>query len=168
MPKFKLKYIVLSLCAMLSICSGVQAYEWTGWTSEEYGPKVCDFDKFQSGFKCSGSYCDWVAMECHDPGIDHYTNRRWIAQVSEESGGLRYCPWGEFISGVSTSGKYSDNISLECADAVGVNWNACYWTSWVSEEGSGTLLFPGGYYGVGMQCHGSYCDSKRFYICRTH
>lgn len=167
MSIFKLKYIVFSLCAMLAICVSVQAYEWTGWTSEEYEPEVCDFDKFQSGFKCSGSYCDSVRLECHNPGISQITNRRWLAQISEEGGGTRFCPWGEFSTGISTSGKYSDNISLECADAPGVSWNDCEWTSWVSEEGGGTLLLPPGYYSVGVQCNGSYCDNKRFFMCRT-
>lgn len=168
MPKFKFNYILMALFALAAICVSVNAYEWTGWTSEENEPRTCDFDKFQSGFGCSGSYCDSVKLECHNPGITNITNRRWRPQVSEEAGGLRFCPWTEFVSGISTSGSYSDNISLECADAVGVSWNNCYWTGWVSEEHGGTNLFPVGYYAVGVQCSGAYCDNKRFYVCRTY
>lgn len=164
----KLKHIVMSLCVVLTLSISVQAYEWTGWTSEEREPRVCDFDKFQSGFRCSGSYCDNVRLECHNSGITGITNRRWLSQISEENGGVRFCPWGEFVSGVAASGRYADNISLECADAAGVGWNSCYWTGWVSEENGGTRYFPGGYYAVGVQCSGSYCDNKRFYICQPN
>lgn len=170
MSKFTFKWLfpkVMSLLAVMILCTSVQAFEWTGWTSEEYEPKTCDFYKFQSGFGCSGSYCDWVQLECHSPGIGEITNRYWLPPVSEEEG-VRFCPWGQFIAGVSTTGRYSDNISLECVVAPHVSWNSCYWTSWKSEEGGGTLLFPIGFYGTGMQCSGSYCDNKRFYICKTH
>lgn len=171
MSRFKFKYLVMVLFAVFAVTAigvSVKAYEWTGWTSEENEPRVCDFDKFQSGFRCSGSYCDSVKLECHNPGIANITNRHWLSQISEEAGGTRFCPWGEFVSGISTSGRYSDNISLECADAAGVNWNSCYWTGWKSEEHGGTLLFPFGYYAVGVQCSGNYCDNKRFYVCRTN
>lgn len=168
MATFKCRWMVITLFVLGAICMNAQAFEWTGWTSEEYEPETCDFDKMQTGFGCSGSYCDWVKLECNSPGISNITNRQWLTQVSEEAGGTRFCPWGEFVSGVSTAGRYADNIALECADAGGVSWNACYWTRWVSEEAGGTLLFPVGYYGVGVQCSGSYCDNKRFYICRTH
>lgn len=168
MSRFKFKCLVMALFAVMAIGVSVQAYEWTGWTSEEYEPRTCDFDKFQSGFACSGSYCDWVRIECHNPGIANITNRHWLPQISEEAPGRRFCPWGEFVSGISTSGRYSDNISLECADAAGVSWNSCYWTGWKSEENGGTLLFPFGYYAVGVQCSGNYCDNKRFYVCRPN
>ena len=166
MSRFKFKCLVMALFAVMAIGVSVQAYEWTGWTSEEYEPRTCDFDKFQSGFGCSGGYCDWVRLECNNPGITNITNRHWLPQISEEGGGTRFCPWGEFFSGISTSGRYSDNISFECADAAGVSWKSCKWTGWKSEESGGKLLFPGGYYAVGVQCSGNYCDNKRFYICR--
>ena len=171
MSKFTFKCLltkVMTLFAVMLICTSVQAFEWTSWTSEENEPRTCDFDKFQSGFGCSGSYCDSVKLECHSPGIDQIANRHWLPQVSEEGGGVRFCPWGEFVAGVSTSGRYSDNVSLECADAAGVTWTSCYWTNWKSEESGGRLYFPVGYYGTGIQCSGSYCDNKRFYVCRTH
>lgn len=166
--KFKFKCLVMALFAVMAICVSVQAFEWTGWTSEEYEPRTCDFDKFQSGFGCSGSYCDWVKLECNNPVIANITDRHWLSQISEEGIGQRFCPLGEFVSGISTSGPYSDNISLECADAAGVYWHSCKWSDWISEENGGTLFFESGYYAVGVQCRGSYCDEKRFRICRTH
>lgn len=167
---------ILSLFMTLLVCTSAYAYEFTSYTSEEREPRTCAFNQFQSGFGCSGSYCDNVRLECHNPGISNITNRRWTPQVSEENGGLQFCAWGQFISGVSTSGRYSDNVSLECANAASVTWASCRWTTdlipwqnggWVSEENGGQLLFPGGYFGVGMQCTGSNCDNKRFYVCRT-
>ncbi len=165
---FKYRIAVIAMILVAAFCVNASAYEWTSYTSEENEPRTCDFDKFQSGFGCSGSYCDNVRMECHDPGISNITDRLWMARISEENGGIRLCSWGRFVTGVSTSGKYSDNISLECSSAAGVTWNGCYWTGWKSEESGGILYFPGGYYGVGVQCSGSYCDNKRFYICRTN
>jgi hypothetical protein len=160
--------LITSLCTVIAICMSVEAYEWTDWTSEKYGPVVCAKDKFSTGFGCLGSHCSWVRLECHNPAsVGNLTDRHWLPQVSEESPNARYCPYGEYISGVSTSGTSSDNISLECAKASGIRFNACRWTSQISEENGGTLLFYTGYYGVGMQCRGSFCDNKRFYICRS-
>ena len=94
----------------------VQAYNWAGWTSEEYGPKVCDNDKFVNGFKCSGRYCDWVNLKCENPStVGNLGARNWLSRFSEEGTNYRYCPYNRYISGISTTGRYSDNILLECA-----------------------------------------------------
>ena len=169
MSRFKFKYLVMVLFAVFAVTAigvSVKAYEWTGWTSEEYEPRTCDLGKFQSGFACWGSYCDWVNLRCDNPGIANITNRYWLSQISEEAGVTRYCRWGDFVSGISTSGRYSDNISLECTDATGVIWDSCRWSDWKSEENGGILRFPYGYYAVGVQCSGRYCDNKRFRICQ--
>jgi len=162
-------FICAMAVAILGINPVASAYEWTTWTSEESGPRVCDNDKFVSGFGCSGSYCDNVRLECHNPStVGNLAARNWLSQVSEEGVNSRFCPYNRYISGISTTGRYSDNINLECAYGSNQKKNSCYWTGWKSEESGGTLYFPSGYHATGMQCSGSFCDNKRFYICRSY
>jgi hypothetical protein len=164
-----MQIVKLAFALLLSSVSvgAAHGYTFTSPTSEEFEPRTCAFNQFQSGFRCSGGFCDNVSLECHPPGISGITSRDWTAQISEEGGGIRLCPSGQFVAGISASGGSSDNLSLECVSAAGVNWFDCSWTAFVSEEGGGTLLFPGGRYAVGIQCTGSNCDNQRFFTCRT-
>jgi hypothetical protein len=159
-------------------------YYWGTSTSEEYPPSACrSSGDFVSGFRCSGSHCDNVRVECDATGLP-VRSRIWTRQISEEdvSSGvcmnvsdgsvrcnnyLQICAETAFITGVSCSGRYCDNLSLECTYLTNFVRTGCYWTHWVSEENGGTILFPGGYYANGMECSGGYCDNKRFYICQA-
>jgi hypothetical protein len=37
---------------------------WTGWFSEEQGPRYCAMDRYVVGMECDGKYCDNVRLYC--------------------------------------------------------------------------------------------------------
>ncbi len=111
---------------------------WSEWMSEEdggiegsfaggwYGQDgdtyhVCNYKKATPGIvnsmKCSGSYCDKVAVECGIPkktvsGTTYAvgaTNCAWTSWRSEENASVSFGV-NRFITGVECSGSYCDSM----------------------------------------------------------
>jgi hypothetical protein len=145
----------------------LHANDWTAFTSEEQGeasPAVCG-SGLVSGLRCSGRYCDNVALKCSNTG--NLGERSWLSYISEEGTTEAICPHGRFVDGLRCSGRYCDNLSVRCAEAPQVETRSCYWTPGVSEEDSGTIDFGSGTYLKGIRCRGRYCDEVESYICQT-
>eukprot|EP00592_Proboscia_alata_P021996 CAMPEP_0194410732 /NCGR_PEP_ID=MMETSP0176-20130528/8836_1 /TAXON_ID=216777 /ORGANISM="Proboscia alata, Strain PI-D3" /LENGTH=250 /DNA_ID=CAMNT_0039212265 /DNA_START=164 /DNA_END=916 /DNA_ORIENTATION=+ len=144
---------------------------WTGYISEElgYGGLKCTDDTIGAGAKCSGSYCDNIALKCtgYDGGIveDRY-NSGWF---SEENDAL-YCKDGYFVAGLACKGNYCDAVELKCRKykKIYANNDDCKWGSWYSEESPSRDEIGEGYGLVGMDCSGSYCDKKKNLYCRVN
>ena len=138
---------VIALAASLGSSTADAAY-WTTWVSEEGGsPQTfCSYwNQAATGFGCSGSYCDWVRLECENmpygTTLDASTDY-WTGWFSEESDGIEEtifdstylwptfdenfanCQYGGYhaglVSGVRCSGSYCDSINLECTQPVKV------------------------------------------------
>lgn len=158
-----------------------RADSWSQFTSEETQPLTCRLGTFVTGLRCTGRYCDNVALRCSDQRLPiEIHDRFWSENISEESGRNKVghrIESEEFgfvigvISGIACSGSYCDNVSVEFTVLHNAEFKNCFWTSWVSEESGGTWeLDPGRYpaavYPAAVQCRGSYCDDKRFELCQ--
>lgn len=140
---------------------------WSGYTSEEFPPLMCNNGQLVRGFDCQGRYCDNVSIDCYASGAA-YGSSSWTSFFSEEGSGTadeRICAWGEFVTGIACNGRYCDNLSLLCTEAIGRGIADCQWSGWYSEE-SGPFQALAGRYIVGVECNGSYCDDKRYRHCQ--
>ena len=63
-----------------------------GFISEEvrFAPATCDVGDVVAGFRCSGGYCDNVALRCRNTNF-RLVNRSWTPFRSEEGGGRIRC-----------------------------------------------------------------------------
>lgn len=143
---------------------------WTPYTSEEDPPIACPTGALVGGARCTGRYCDNIALRCvleAAPWSDGPFSRPFI---SDEAPTTSYCDRGEWMIGARCRGRYCDEMSMQCEriDAPpfhsGDGYN-CEWTRWFSEELAGGFSWTAGKYARGMQCRGSYCDDVRFYVC---
>ncbi len=103
----------LALFSIQSIIgSPLQADDWTPSTSEEQGeasPALCG-SGLVSGLRCSGRYCDNVALKCSSNAF--LGERSWAPYVSDEGTTEYVCPDGRFVDGVRCTGRYCDNLSV--------------------------------------------------------
>jgi hypothetical protein len=136
---------------------------WTGRTSEEFAPIVCDTGNLVNKFQCKGSYCDDLYAYCQTPGFGTFGNSSWTSYYSDEDP-ASYCPSGTYTTGFACTGRYCDGVSMQCTAFTNVTTNDCHWTGWVSDE-DGPLDFGTGFYATGLQCKGRYCDDMRFWVC---
>jgi hypothetical protein len=139
---------------------------WTFATSEEYPPYGCDGASLVNGVRCTGGYCDNVALYCVPTGGAR-GGSFWTTYFSEEGVNYRYCAYGQYITAVSCRGGWCDNVALQCTYIANITRGDCHWTGYISEEYGGTLYFGTGYYAVGARCAGAYCDNMSFYVCRV-
>jgi hypothetical protein len=122
--------------------------------------------------RCSGRYCDNIAISCRAlPRVD-LGSARWMPWVSEEGGGRSTCPSDSFIAGLACRGSYCDAVSLYCVQVRNVRAYGCTEIGPVSEERGGRLDFRAITDASGqrvaansMRCQGGYCDNKRFNVC---
>ena len=107
-------------CAGAEINIDQTTGEWTGEFSDPpFSPsqRICPEDKpYATGVKCSGSYCDNMALQCSalangQPRIanDCYWTSRTI---SEENGGIYEFPPSTYLAGMQCEGSYCDNLRL--------------------------------------------------------
>ena len=105
-------------CAGAEINIDQTTGEWTGEFSDPpFSPsqRICPEDKpYATGVKCSGSYCDNMALQCSalangQPRIanDCYWTSRTI---SEENGGIYEFPPSTYLAGMQCEGSYCDNL----------------------------------------------------------
>lgn len=94
---------------------------WTSSFSEEgNNSRTCLRGMFVTQMKCSGGYCDNLALRCSkfatNSGfqIDH-NKKKETASFSEEGQGKGSCGTGYAVIGISCSGRYCDNLRLICA-----------------------------------------------------
>jgi hypothetical protein len=181
------------LVSLIVIASPAQAsHYWTGWTSEEYGPRYCNWDEGAAGFACSGRYCDNVSLAClRVPWWTslNYSTTYWSNYFSEEGNDLRLsvCPLGSncddfpagrnfhscfntwnsntgILTGIRCRGSYCDDISLECTKPTLGKLTNCWWSAWLSEE-QGSYYFGANQFVTAVECEGRYCDNKSFRVC---
>jgi hypothetical protein len=138
---------------------------WSLLTSEELPPVTAFNGHLVSAVRCTGSYCDNVALGYEAvPGSNHSTNG-WTPYFSEEGTNWQICDDG-FMTGISCRGSYCDDVSLQCTRVLGVTKGSCAWQPWFSEEAQYSYL-PQGYYAAGLACRGSYCDDLSIYACQA-
>jgi hypothetical protein len=140
---------------------------WTAPNSEEQGDNtnaVCS-DGLINGLRCTGRYCDNVAVSCHSPF--QTTNPDWSRYFTDGDPDRAICPQNKFVTALKCDGRYCDNVAIRCEQVQDFKHHNCYWTSWFSEENGGTLELPESTYLAGLKCSGSYCDEKSAYICQT-
>ncbi len=162
MKIFNISTLIIVLLFQFQIAS---ADSFTPSTSEEYPPLTVNNKNAVTGLRCTGSYCDNVALKYHSFINRVTTGNSWTSYFSEEGTSWRYCSNNKLVTGIACKGKYCDDISLQCTGFTGLVTSACQWSGWVSEEFGGTLNLPAGKYVAGVQCSGSYCDNKRVYYC---
>jgi hypothetical protein len=61
-----------------------------------------------TGIRCTGGYCDNIALECTQPQAGTLTNCWWTGWLSEEAE-FDYFGVGNFITAVECKGRYCDN-----------------------------------------------------------
>src|SRR5262245_38786767 len=142
-----------------------------GPISEETPPATCNPGSFVSGIRCTGSYCDNVAISCTPFRGAALGQANWTPWVSEEQG-RRWCPQNHLIAGLACRGRYCDDLSLYCVEVTNMRAVNCSDTREVSEEQGGTLSFFSDVAGQmvfarSMRCSGSYCDNKSFNVCEV-
>jgi hypothetical protein len=161
------RLILLGIFMFSILGHSLRADDWTASTSEEQGeasPAICG-SELVSGLRCSGRYCDNVALKCSRQEV--LGERSWSPYISDEGNGQFICPDGRFVDGVRCSGRYCDNLSVRCAEAPQLEAKRCYWAPAISEENSGTIDFGSGTYLKGVRCSGRYCDNVEPFICQT-
>jgi hypothetical protein len=140
---------------------------WTGYTSEENPPLICQNRNAVRGIDCMGDYCDNISLDCRFTGRlagEH----SWLPYFSEEGSSTAdegHCIGDNtWMTGIVCRGSYCDDISMRCSVLIGSSTGTCTWSAWYSEE-QGPFTAPSGRYIKGMECDGSYCDNKRYYYC---
>lgn len=144
----------------------VEALLWTGTTSEEYPPLICDSMQLINGVECTGGYCDNIRVNCTNASVSHGASY-WTTTFSEEGTNARFCGPNEWVTGIACYGSNCDNVALECTYIAGRTPSSCVWSAWIT-DGSGPWNAPAGYFVRGAQCSGSYCDNMRFWHCRLN
>lgn len=137
--------------------------------SEEQPPSTCDSGKAAFSLRCTGSYCDNVAIQCL-PMPGSLGDRRWTRWFSEEGHPHHdrgVCKADEVMTGIACDHDYCDNVSIECSK-TDRPLTACTWQrdTWISEE-QGPLDTSGKVI-RGIACKGSYCDDKAFLTCHVN
>jgi hypothetical protein len=140
---------------------------WTAWTTDGAAPVETGGAVVARGLRCSGRYCDDLALLGTDSGF-RQTASWWTDSFSEEGHNYRVCDGNAFVTGVRCSGDYCDNVALRCSqlDNGGAR-TGCYWSASISEEDAGRFVAPAPMYVAGMSCNGRYCDNLNLYLCRA-
>ena len=175
MPKYRIAlWLPVLLTALLAPIDGTVQTQILSPISEETPPAVCRSGSFVSGIRCTGRYCDNIAITCTQlPGATVGADHRWTPWVSEESTSPAWCgPGPNLIAGLACGGRYCDNISLYCVPLVNLRTSRCQSTRWVSEESGGSLSFIEGYatgakvFATQLSCSGGFCDKLSFLTCQ--
>ena len=134
--------------------------------SEEQPAATCGTDKAVTGFDCTGSYCDNVALKCEDVpgtlGASRWT--RWFSEEGHPRHDRGICKQDEMMTGVSCKGSYCDNLSLECTKTT-ARLSQCRWEPKKHSEEQNPYHAASGRVVRGIVCSGSYCDDKQFLTC---
>lgn len=165
-------HLVLAVSALVS---APLLAENLGPVSEENPPAACDPGAFVTTVRCTGSYCDNIAIRCARIVRADIGAAVWMPFVSEEGGGQRNCPANHYIAGFACNYRYCDNVSLYCVEASNLTPSNCSWTASVSEERGGLLALGREMDDAGgvrvaaraMKCEGRYCDNKSFEVCEV-
>ncbi len=146
-------------------------------SEETPGTSPCPVNQVVTGFSCSGSYCDNVAIECHSygtsvPAISNgfsgwfEVGQPWGTASGVPSKQLHVCDSDEKMTGIDCRGSHCDDIKIECSPAPGLGTARCEWTDKFSEEDPG-FLAPIGSAIQGVWCSGQHCDDKRYFVCEV-
>lgn len=96
---------------------------WSGWFSEENGGMpfpVSMANRFVTGMRCSGNYCDNLQLELIDTSRLHFVGGScyqgaWYSEENAGSGGNQFiCPANYWVGDVACSGSNCDNMALYC------------------------------------------------------
>ncbi|MEM6991077.1 MAG: hypothetical protein AAF721_11280 [Myxococcota bacterium] len=142
--------------------------KFEAYVSEEGPASTCGTGEAVTGFRCLGSYCDNVALQCS--AVAGLGDSKWSRWFSEEGAPTRdryACAADSVMTGVTCSGNYCDNLSLECTK-TSQTLSGCKWGAKKYSEEQGPLLLPAGKVVRGVVCSGSYCDNKQFLTCDIH
>jgi len=145
---------------------------WTADFSEEgVAEQHCPSGSAMSGARCTGSYCDNVALWCcpYLAGPDASASKSWSGSFSEENGGRLYTPAqaSQFVAGLRCRGDNCDNLQMEYIRTPHLAFGgACYESPLFSEEGHNYFTCLAGRWVGGMACRGDYCDSMSVYCCQ--
>ena len=96
------------------------------FSEENPGGRVCPHNMILSHIKCTGRYCDGMALSCSPLKTNSVytideTSSETRSFFSEEQNGLSSpyrCSEGYFVNGINCSGSYCDNIQLKCKRVV--------------------------------------------------
>lgn len=167
------RHTMATVIAMALLAVAPALAESPGPISEETPPATCDPGAFVIEVRCTGDYCDNMAIRCGRIAGATLGAAMWTPFVSEENGGTRSCPPNHYIAGLACNGRYCDNVSLYCVEATNVAASNCQMTRKVSEEGGGRLFLGEGIVDAAgqriaaraMKCTGDYCDNMSFEVC---
>lgn len=151
-------------CDNISLtCSGDYRHldgleSWTHYFSEESltvsNSNICPDNKFLSGIRCRGRYCDELSLRCSNflgaiRGTCHWSD--WFSEEDESIN----APLGSYIAGIECRGSYCDDKrAYFCQTQEN-------WTDFSSEEDwekPNTTCTPGSFI-TGIACTGRYCDN---------
>ncbi len=138
---------------------------WTGLTSEEYAPIACGASNLVSSMKCTGSYCDNVAIYCRSATAT-FGDAYWTPYFTDGSANNQTCSSGYWMTGLVCRGSNCDDISIECTRVTNRTVGTCRWADRTfSEEFPNQYDLPSGWFARGLACTGSKCDNLRVYEC---